>query len=191
MKSRKFFDFDRMANKYEVGDVISFELIDGEKMNAMAMKETDNGMIFLSVDCLQNVRRMYERGHEINGYEHSDLRQWLVTDLINKFPAEIRDHMIPFENGDLLRIPTEKEVFGTNEYSREPEPDVEQWEPMKQRRNRIGFQGIEGDWQYWWLRDVVSAADFALVDGDGYALHYDASHAYGVRPAFKIKIFNL
>ena len=78
-----------------------------------------------------------------------------------------------------------------SEYSREPEPDVEQWEPMKQRRNRIGFQGIEGDWQYWWLRDVVSAANFALVSYGGAASNVDASNASGVRPAFKIKIFNL
>lgn len=40
--------------------------------------------------------------------------------------------------------------------------------------------------QWFWLRDVVSAADFACVDSSGYAFYYNASHATGVRPAFAI-----
>ena len=39
----------------------------------------------------------------------------------------------------------------------------------------------------WWLRDVVSAASFAFVGGDGLAIYYDASNSYGVRPVFGIK----
>lgn len=41
--------------------------------------------------------------------------------------------------------------------------------------------------QIFWLRDVVSAAYFALVSGDGRADYYDASDVFGVRPAFSIK----
>lgn len=40
--------------------------------------------------------------------------------------------------------------------------------------------------QWFWLRDVVSAAYFALVDRGGGAACDDASRAYGVRPAFSI-----
>ena len=38
----------------------------------------------------------------------------------------------------------------------------------------------------WWLRDVITASNFALVDYDGYAGCGDASHSLGVRPAFCI-----
>ena len=38
----------------------------------------------------------------------------------------------------------------------------------------------------WWLRDVVSGAYFAYVNGDGNANCNDASHPLGVRPAFGI-----
>lgn len=38
----------------------------------------------------------------------------------------------------------------------------------------------------YWLRDVVSAAYFAIVTYHGYAYCYDASYAGGVRPAFSI-----
>ena len=41
--------------------------------------------------------------------------------------------------------------------------------------------------QWFWLRDVVSAAYFAFVNGLGFALSNNASSDSGVRPAFSIK----
>jgi len=41
--------------------------------------------------------------------------------------------------------------------------------------------------QWYWLRDVVSAATFADVGTDGHATYIGASLATGVRPAFSIK----
>ena len=41
--------------------------------------------------------------------------------------------------------------------------------------------------QWFWLRDVVSAAYFALVSNSGRASYDNASNANGVRPAFSIK----
>ena len=38
----------------------------------------------------------------------------------------------------------------------------------------------------WWLRDVITAANFARVNGAGLANYYDASSSLGVRPAFCI-----
>ena len=38
----------------------------------------------------------------------------------------------------------------------------------------------------WWLRDVITAAYFALVHSSGSAHCYDASNSFGVRPAFCI-----
>ena len=38
----------------------------------------------------------------------------------------------------------------------------------------------------WWLRDVVSAAHFAGVNGNGYADYLGAGYSLGVRPAFCI-----
>ena len=40
--------------------------------------------------------------------------------------------------------------------------------------------------QNYWLRDVVSAASFALVYGSGNCAYNAASYAFGVRPAFPI-----
>ena len=38
----------------------------------------------------------------------------------------------------------------------------------------------------WWLRDVITASGFAVVDGSGVAYCYNASYSLGVRPAFCI-----
>lgn len=38
----------------------------------------------------------------------------------------------------------------------------------------------------WWLRDVITAANFAFVNGNGSADCNNASYSYGVRPAFCI-----
>lgn len=45
---------------------------------------------------------------------------------------------------------------------------------------------ISANRQYFWLRDVVSAASFATVGANGNAANSDASYALGVRPAFSI-----
>lgn len=38
----------------------------------------------------------------------------------------------------------------------------------------------------WWLRDVITAANFAYVSSNGLANYSDASYSFGVRPAFCI-----
>ena len=38
----------------------------------------------------------------------------------------------------------------------------------------------------WWLRDVITASGFALINGPGFADSYYASYSFGVRPAFCI-----
>lgn len=38
----------------------------------------------------------------------------------------------------------------------------------------------------WWLRDVITASNFANVTNDGHADYYGASNSFGVRPAFCI-----
>lgn len=38
----------------------------------------------------------------------------------------------------------------------------------------------------WWLRDVITASNFASVDDAGHANYYTASYSLGVRPAFCI-----
>lgn len=171
-----------------VGDVISFTFTTGEPVEAMVVKETDAGMIFCSVDCLKEVRRMNEEWTNKGGYEASGLRKVLNTEILEMFPEEIREKMKPFSNGDYLRIPTEKEIFGMNEWGEPEEDGVQQWEPMKLRRNRIAFEGLNGSSEWYWLQNpaVNSATNFAYCNFYGNAGSNSASNSIGVRPVFLI-----
>lgn len=180
-------------NDFCVGDVIRFALNDGEQVQAMAVQETDKGMLFMLVDCLAKEYPMFKsmrgmQSHEIT-YENSDLRKNLNGEILERFPEEIRKRMISVNAaGDMLRLPTEKEIFGKNFYG-EDEPDtVHRFDPMELRRNRIAFQGDNGEWEWYWLENRVknSAAYFAFVDSNGGASYYLASYAHGVRPVFHL-----
>lgn len=174
---------------YCVGDVISFSLNDGEEVEALAVKQEQDGMIFVLVDCLRKEYAMNRTATNKSGYDGCLLRKKLNGEILNRFPAEIREMMKAFPNGDLLRLPTEREIFGENIFGVEEDESVEQWEAMKQRKNRIAFQGKGTDrWEWYWLQNEYdgSAAYFARVNCNGLAAYAFASYAGGVRPAFKI-----
>ena len=175
---------------FEVGDIIRFNLTDGEYVEAMAMKKETDGMIFLLVDCLAHEESMNEECSNRGGYDGCDLCVKLNDGILSRFPVEIREQMVAFPNGDFLRLPTEREIFGCNTYGEDEESNVEQWKPMELRRNRIAFQGHNGAWECYWLQNEGknSAVYFVCVNPDGGDAHYyGASTALGVRPAFKIK----
>ena len=174
---------------FNVEDIISFELSDGEQVDAMAVKVEEDGTIFLLVDCLRDEEPMNEEDSNRGGWDASDLRVKLNGAILDRFPQHIRENMVAFANGDFLRLPTEKEIFGVNEYGEAEDESVEQFAPMVERRNRIAFQGKNGAWEWYWLQNKHKryASSFAFVYSDGDAGSNYASGAGGVRPAFKIK----
>lgn len=165
------------VQQFEVEDIIKFKLKDGEKVEAMAMQQTDEGMIFMLVDCLEKEYSMKEL-----------LAGALNGEILDRFPDKIREQMIPIAEEKYLRLATEKEVFGKNLYS-EKEPDsVKRFKPMKIRRNRITSQGKNGCYEWWWLQNKVKSfdEDVSIVDGDGYVdISFDST-SRGVRPLFCI-----
>ena len=177
------------VNTFRVGDVIRFKLSDGEKVEMLAVKEESDGMIFCFADCLAKEYSMNEQNTNEGGWDASDLRKKLNSEILDRFPRKIRKLLLPFENGDMLRLPTEKEIFGSNPCGEDEPESVSQWKPMKQRKNRIASQGLNGGWEWYWLQNRVpnSAALFANVYGNGDAYCSYASDASGVRPVVKIK----
>lgn len=176
---------------FEVGDIIKFKLTDGEKVQAMAVKQTPEGMLFMLVDCLAKEYPMFndidDTDEEDISYATSDLRKALNGEILDRFPKEIKDRMVAVNaEGDMLRIPTECEIFGENVYGQEESKLTKRWKPMKKKRNRIAFQGKEGAWEWYWLmnRHKDYASHFAYVNGRGYANYYHASGSRGVRPVF-------
>ena len=184
------------VKSFELGDVISFKLKDGEKVQAKAVKKTGEGMLFITVDCLKDEYQMFKNtgwmGSTDINYFNSDLRRAINGEILDRFPAEIISRMVGMKIGnsfdfDLLRIPTEREIFGENPYSKDESDTVVQFKGMKNRRNRIAFQGSKtGPWVWYWLQNRVDAPSsyFARVGSGGDAAYDGASASFGVRPAF-------
>ena len=181
------------VDSFELGDVITFKLNDGEKVQAKAVKQTDEGMLFLTVDCLKDEYQMFKDPVGSMDYFNSDLRHALNGEILDRFPEEIRSRMVGMrientDTFDLLRIPTEREIFGENSYGKEESDTVKQFKGMKNRRNRIAFQGSKtGIWECYWLQNRAedAASSFANVNSGGLAYYTGASDFYdGVRPIF-------
>lgn len=178
------------TDTFKVGDKIKFKLTDDKKTQAMVVKQEEDDMIFCMVDYLPGEYLMNSIRTNEGGYEESDLRKKLNGEILNLFPTKLKAMMTPFDNGDLLRLPTEKEIFGENYYGEYESPYVKQWKPMKKRRNRMAFDGNKDEnLQWYWLMNKVreSAICFSVVNVYGNAEYNGASSSYGVRPVFKIK----
>lgn len=188
MKVKRMIKSD--VDTFRVGDIIKFKMTDGEKVQAMAVQQENDGMLFCLVDCLADEYSMNDTNTNECGYEDSDLRKKLNTEIIARFPADIKLMMVSFGSGDFLRLPTEKEIFGENYYGEYESPYVQQWKPMKQRRNRIAFQGKNGKWEWYWLQNKCrdSANFFVHVEDNGFLDRDIASFSYGIRPVFKIRV---
>lgn len=166
--------------EFEVGDQIQVG-----KYTATCQKITKKGALFLLDQYLDDSFRMNQKNTNDGGYEESDLRKELQKNSILDIFSSVRNMMVPFKNGDLLRIPFAEEFFGDID-SYVPS-DKKQWSLMKDRKNRIAIR--EGEAYEWgWLQNKVesSSAHFAGVGNGGDALSTLASNSLGVRPVFRL-----
>lgn len=77
------------VDTFKVGDVIEVKLADGVKVQAMAVQQEEDGMVFCLVDCLPSEHPMNSTSTNEGGYEESDLRKKLNGEILNLFPAEL------------------------------------------------------------------------------------------------------
>lgn len=170
----------------EIGDVFEFVLKDGEAVRAMAVKKDEEATDFITVDCLKGKDMpMNLKPTSEGGYDGSHLRESLNQEILALFPDDIREAMVPVYRDDLLTIPSEMEIFGKRIFSIEDSKD-ERLEPMKENRNRIALDGMDGYPNDFWLRDAASALTFAGVNSYGYANNLAATYSLGIRPRFRI-----
>ena len=168
------------ANEFKVGDQIEVG-----KYTATCQKVTRKGALFLLDQYLDTAYQMNREYTNEGGYEASDLRKELQKKEVLDIFGSVRDMMVPFKNGDLLRIPYAEEFFGDVD-SYEPS-GKKQWSLMKDRKNRIAIR--EGETYEWgWLQNKVksSSANFAAVNGSGGTFSNSASNSDGVRPVFRL-----
>lgn len=141
-------------------------------------------MLFITKDCIGGEMLMYKNAsNKYHDYSHSDLRKYLNTKFLHFFPEDIRNRMVPTINGDYLRIPTERQIFGKNIFGTE-ESYTKQFHGMKHWRNRMVFECTEE--KEYWLQDYVSNNAFACVYHDGKASFSNADRFRCVRVVFEL-----
>ena len=149
----------------------------------------EKGALFLMDQYDDDPQRMNDDNSNEGGYEKSDLRRRLNNEeSLKSIPDEIRKRMVPFENGDLIRIPTVEEIFGEKECKNWCESlGGKQLPLMVDRKNRIAFRKNNFEWG--WLQNKILdfASIYANVYGNGLAVSRCASLVTGVRRALLIK----
>ena len=169
------------TSNIEVGDRIHVD-----HYTATCQEITPKGALFLMDQYLDKPMVMNRNNSNQGGYEESDLRRALQSVDVLKLFSGIREWMVPFDNGDLLRIPFAGEIFG-DKLPEWCEPDGhEQWPLMRDRRNRLASRC--GDYEWGWLqnKDKTTSMDCCFSDSCGFICVWFASKAGGVRLAFLI-----
>ena len=164
------------------GDQIEIPLGNLGTFTATVQKITNDKVLFIFDDYVAQ-RPMNEDSDNAGGYDKSDLKKWIDTELYNMFPAVLKQRMTG------LSIPTLGEICGWNdEWDRNHiEADGDEQLPlMKQRRNRVAYYKNACEWG--WLRNATkkefSSAYFAGVVDYGDSDCGSASYSNGVRPEF-------
>lgn len=168
------------TSEFKVGDQIRIG-----KYTATCQKVTRKGALFLLDQYLDEAYKMNRENTNEGGYVASDLRKELQKNSVLEIFDSVREMMVPFKNGDLIRIPYAEEFFGDVD-SYEPS-GKKQWPLMKDRKNRIAIR--EGEPYEWgWLQNKLKSSGpyFACVSHVGSAAYYDASVSSGVRPVFRL-----
>lgn len=170
------------TGEFNVGDQIQVG-----KYTATCQKVTKKGALFLLDQYLDEPFKMNRENTNEGGYEASDLRTELQKNSILEIFSSVREMMVPFKNGDLLRILYAEELFG-NVDTYDPS-GKKQWPLMQNRKNRIAIREEEA-YEWGWLQNKVksSGANFAIVSYYGYTSSDYASNSLGVRPVFRLRL---
>lgn len=176
------------VSRCKVGDVIKYRLLNGEKHEAMAMKQDGDDIIFQQVDYMKNKYRMNPTNSNEFGWEETEFRNKLNGEVLALFPDKLRNNMVIFDDDDILTLVTEKEMFGRNKHGKNDGDEVSQWEPIKNRKNKIPLYGDGETLEHIWLK---TKTDFAYCFGSvvytGLVYYIDSSDLIGVRTVFRIK----
>lgn len=166
------------ADKFQIGGKIEFAL-KGKFCKTTAIRDEGDWMLFLFDEYI-DYSYMNEKSDASKAYEDSGLRMYLQY-FTGFFARKYTKHMMPFENGDLLRILSATEMFGADDGSGTHSGQIE-W--MKDRMHRIAY--LDGDLMGAWTSTKVSDTDFVSVTWCGYKEIRCAYENLGVRPVFRM-----
>lgn len=170
------------TDDFKIGDQIIIPLGYLGIFTATAQVIEKDKILFLFDDYIAK-RPMNENGSNEGGYEKSDLKKWIDTELFELFPDDIRNNI----SG--LTIPTVGEIGCIDEEWDEMhiESDTDTQLPLMEfEKNTIAYYHNNATWG--WLRnatiDECSSECFASINRNGYIDYMEAFYQNGVRPEF-------
>lgn len=170
----KYKDIEIFCNaKLKVGDKLITKDIDGKAVFVVADFD-DNKIYLVRKWLLDNSAERPLISYGFNAFE------WLDGEYRMSLPEKVRSRIC-----GKVTLPSEKEVFGKNEYGEDE--DTQQFRWFKTLHHRIAaFSKKDTCSQWWWTRtkaNKVSASHFALAIGAGNAFNTAPSAAwFGLRP---------
>ena len=94
---------------FNIGDIINFTLVDGEEVQAMAMKKLDDGILFCFVDCLTENLFMNEKNVNTGGYFYSKVRTVLNS---QSFLTKLRAVLLNLKTGIIFASLLKRRFLG-------------------------------------------------------------------------------
>lgn len=194
-------DDGRGSQVIHLKDEITVTLTNGKPATAVCEGFFNNRPYFVFRDCLGK-GKMNASGGNKGGYYGSDGRAYVLGDLYNLLPPELKKIILPRElveiidgeekrYSDPLWLPSATDVFGPRTpgdrwWAEEPDSF---WLPgFKRERDRV--KEYLDDPEYgtcsWWLRSPYASnpAYFCIVYADGTANYYCAYYSIGFAPGF-------
>lgn len=154
---------------------------------------------FVLKDCIGEPHVMNKQPTNKGGYMNSELRRYVLDELLPLFPDALRSAFIPrtmseFIDGkareytDTLWIPSAADVLGdaAGDYW-EADPSGEQLRIFERERDRVKEVAGKGTYP-WWLRSAYrdDSDSFAGVYTNGGVSSYYADYSLGVAPGFDL-----
>jgi len=194
------------ATAYTVKDTKTLELTDGTKIKMdLAALDTDvksdnSGTAKMTWIChgIPMTHRMNATAVTTDGWAGSEMRSWLISDILSKIPTEIKSHIVPVKKSyrskspndetlwsdDEIWIPSYKEVGFTNASCIESDgvtyPILFPSGTGTAAKNARIKYNTSGSADFWWLRSAYSASAFRDVGSNGSENSLNANIAYGV-----------
>jgi hypothetical protein len=194
------------ATSYAVKDTKTMELTDGTKIKMdLAAFNTDvkadnSGTAKMTWIChgIPTTHRMNATAVTTDGWAGSEMRSWLISDILSKIPTEIKSHIVPVKKSYRSKSPNDetlwsddeiwilsyKEVGFTNASYVESDgvtyPDLfTSGTTSAANSTRIKYNA-SGSAGYWWLRSALSTTSFRFVSNIGNGSSSYANGADGV-----------
>ena len=194
------------STDYVVKGTKTLELSDGMliKMDIAAFdtddKSDNSGKAKITWIChgVPFTHRMNATSTTSGGWAESEMRSWLISEILAKIPNEIRSHIVSVKktyrskspndetliSNDKIWIPSYKEVgFTDSSYIESDGVTYPTLFPSgtgttaKNARKKYNTSDPANDW---WLRSACSTAYFSYVYYSGYSSSNSASNTYGV-----------